>query len=115
MDFVKGVRIMSKGILTISDRLEAKQFIGWPCIFSDEYYPLYNLDMEDVTVGILRCVKDEEELPFFGDLSMDYGYRYCLPIDRECISEVEKLEKRFNLKQIYAAIKYRMEVTNVQE
>lgn len=102
-------------ILTIKDREEAKQYIGWPCIFSDEYYPLYDLDMRDVTVGILRSVKDDEELPFFSDISMDYGYRYCLPINRECIDEVEKLVKKFNLAQLYAAIKYKVEVTNVQE
>lgn len=102
-------------ILTIKDREEAKQYIGWPCIFSDEYYPLYDLDMSDVTVGILRSVKDDEELPFFSDISMDYGYRYCLPINRECIDEVEKLVKKFNLAQLYAAIKYKVEVTNVQE
>ena len=106
---------MNKSILTITDRVMAKQYIGWPCIFSDEYYPLYDLNMEDVTVGILRSVKDDEELPFFSDLSMDYGYRYCLPIDRECISEVEKLVRKFNIKQIYAAIRYKVEVTNVQE
>ena len=106
---------MNKSILTITDRVMAKQYIGWPCIFSDEYYPLYDLNMEDVTVGILRSVKEDEELPFFSDLSMDYGYRYCLPIDRECISEVEKLVRKFNLTQIYAAIRYKVEVTNVQE
>lgn len=106
---------MNKSILTITDRVMAKQYIGWPCIFSDEYYPLYDLTMEDVTVGMLRSVKDDEELPFFSDLSMDYGYRYCLPIDKECISEVEKLVRRFNIMQIYAAIKYKVEVTNIQE
>lgn len=102
-------------ILTIKDREEAKKYIGWPCIFSDEYYPLYDLDMRDVTVGILRSVKDDEELPFFSDISMDYGYRYCLPIDRECIDEVEKLMRKFNITQLYAAVKYKVEVTNVQE
>ena len=102
-------------ILTITDRVMAKQYIDWPCIFSDEYYPLYNFDMEDVTVGMLRAVKDDEELPFFSDVSMDYGYRYCLPIDRGCISEVEKLMRKFNIMQLYAAIKYKVEVTNVQE
>ena len=102
-------------ILTIKDKEEAKQYIGWQCIFSDEYYPLYDLDMREVTVGILRSVKDDEELPFFSDISMDYGYRYCLPIDRECIDEVERLVEKFNLTQLYAAIKYKVEVTNVQE
>ena len=102
-------------ILTIKDREEAKQYIGWPCIFSDEYFALCNLDMTEVTVGMLRSVKDDEELPFFSDISMDYGYRYCLPIGRECISEVEKLVKKFNIAQLYAAIKYKVEVKNVQE
>ena len=106
---------MNKNILTITDRDMAKQYIGWPCIFSDEYYPLYNLDMTDITVGILSNVKDESELPFFSDISMNYGYRYCLPIDRECIDEVEKLMGKFNITQLYAAIKYKVEVTNVQE
>lgn len=106
---------MNKSILTIADRDMAKQYIGWPCIFSDEYYPLYNLNMRDVTIGMLRSVKDDEELPFFCDISMDYGFRYCLPIYSECISEVEKLARKFNITQIYAAIKYKVEVTNVQE
>lgn len=106
---------MNKSILTITDRVMAEQYIGWPCIFSDEYYPLYDLNMSDVTVGILRSVKDGEEFPFFSDISMDYGYRYCLPIDRECISEVEKLMGKFNITQVYAAIKYKVEVKNVQE
>lgn len=106
---------MNKSILTITDRDMAKQYIGWPCIFSDEYYPLCNNSMEDVTVGMLRSVKDDEELPFFSDISMDYGYRYCLPINRECISEVEKLVRKFDIEQLYAAIKYKVEVKNVQK
>ena len=106
---------MNKSILTITDRDMAEQYIGWPCIFSDEYYPLYDLNMSDVTVGILRSVKDGEEFPFFSDISMDYGYRYCLPIDRECINKVEELMGKFNITQVYAAIKYKVEVTNVQE
>ena len=106
---------MNKSILTITDRDMAEQYIGWPCIFSDEYYPLYDLNMSDVTVGILRSVKDGEEFPFFSDISMDYGYRYCLPIDRECINKVKELMGKFNITQVYAAIKYKVEVTNVQE
>lgn len=106
---------MNKDILTIKDKEEAKKYIGYPCLFSDEYYPLYDLNMNDITVGILRSVKDGEEFPFFSDITMDYGYRYCLPIPKECIDEVEELAKRFNIEQLYAAIKYKVEVKNVQE
>lgn len=106
---------MNKDILTIKDIEEAKKYIGYPCLFSDEYFALCNLDMTDITVGILSNVKDESELPFFSDITMDYGYRYCLPIPKECIDEVEELAKRFNIEQLYAAIKYKVEVKNVQE
>ena len=102
-------------IFSYSNREEAKKYIGYPCLFSDEYFALCSLDMTDITVGILSNVKDESELPFFSDITMDYGYRYCLPIDLECIDEVEKLVEKFNLTQLYAAIKYKVEVTNVQE
>ena len=99
---------MNKDILTIKDIEEAKKDIGYPCLFSDEYFALCNLDMTEVTVGMLSNVKDESELPFFSDITMDYGYRYCLPIP-------EEFAKRFNIEQLYAAIKYKVEVTNVQE
>lgn len=90
---------------------EAKKHIGYPCVLSDEYFAIYNIVMESVTVSILHKV-EEAEYPFY-----DYEscYRYCLPIDKDCIDEVGKLEKRFDLKQLYAAIKYKLEVTNVQE
>ena len=102
-------------IFSYSNREEAKKYIWYPCLFSDEYFALCNLDMTDITVGILSSVKDDEELPFFSDITMDYGYRYCLPIPKECIDEVEELAKRFNIEQLYAAIKYKVEVKNVQK
>lgn len=96
-------------ILTIKDVEEAKKYIGYPCLLADEYFAIRNLDMENVTVSILRKV-EELEMPFYNS---EYGYRYCLPIDKECIDAVSELAERFNIQQIYAATKYKVEVTNV--
>lgn len=102
---------MNKNILTINDIEEAKKHIGYPCLLSDEYFAICNFEMDELTISILRKV-DEQEYPFFDS---ENGFRYCLPISKEYLDEVEELEKRFNLEQLYVAIKYKMEVKNVQE
>lgn len=91
-------------IYSVANRQEAKEYIGKPCLFSDDCFSIEKCNFIFTKPGILQEVIKDEDDHVFVCKGSELCYRYVMPINEDVLLEIGQGIKCYDKHDTFGAL-----------